>query len=72
MNSAATGPRPLEHLRTFKRDTTDRPLPAWANDADCRYCPYPGVCRRDAWRSTMPATLDTAQNDAGDTGTSQT
>ncbi len=64
--------RLLEHLRTFKRDTADRPLPAWANDADCRYCPYPGVCRRDAWRSTMPATPDTAQNDAGDTGTSQT
>ena len=46
-----------EHLRqrleTFKRDAADKPLPAWADDKDCKYCDYPGVCRRSAWRHTL-------------------
>ena len=25
------------------------PLPAWAHEKTCRYCPYSGVCRRNDW-----------------------
>ncbi len=49
-NLAAARARLNERLETFKRDAADSPLPAWADDADCKHCAYPGVCRRDAWR----------------------
>ena len=42
--------RLVERLETFKRDADELPLPAWADDAGCRYCDYDGVCRRGAWR----------------------
>ncbi len=47
--------RLLERLRTFKRDAADKPFPAWADDAECGYCDYAGVCRRKAWRETQRA-----------------
>ncbi len=42
-----------ERLVTFKQDANERPLPAWADDKDCKYCDYPGVCRREAWRGRL-------------------
>ena len=43
-----------QRIKTFKRDTSDQPLPAWTSEDGCKYCAYPGVCRRDAWHKHLP------------------
>ena len=44
--SEAVGER-LHHLH--RRLRSGAPLPAWGDDATCRYCPMAGVCRRQGW-----------------------